>query len=90
MSNERPHLTMLPIDPKGTEGRRWQCTACKAEGRFNSLNATDCAAPPPPPCEWCGQTPYCDLNCMGIKVLLASPDVHVVGEPGEVGEGSTP
>ena len=83
-----PHLVLLPLGPKGTENRQWicrkqwMCRNCRATGRLNALNATDCTAPIPPPCEWCGKTPICDLKCMGIKVLLASPDVHVVGEPG--------
>jgi hypothetical protein len=37
---------------------------------MDELEAEDCTAPDPPPCEWCGRTPICAPDCMGIAVLL--------------------
>ena len=34
-----------------------------------------------PPCGWCGQTPECAKDCMGIGLALSDPSVHIAGEP---------
>ncbi len=79
MTKAQPHLRARPLDPKGSP-RRWQCVDCDAIGESYALLAMlDCTAPPPPPCAWCGQTPICAEDCMGIAVALAQPGVEVVG-----------
>ena len=34
-----------------------------------------------PPCEWCGESPLCAPDCVGIRMALSDPEVHVIGNP---------
>lgn len=47
MSNN-PHLHLVGYDPKGTDNRRWQCTACKAIGPMGELMKGECSVPTKP------------------------------------------
>lgn len=41
----RAHALCLPIDPKGTPGRRFRCDDCGDSGRLGDLMARPCADP---------------------------------------------
>lgn len=36
------HRYCLPVDPPGTENRRWQCQYCHSTARLSLLHVTEC------------------------------------------------
>jgi hypothetical protein len=80
MTSNGRHRQATALDPPGPKPRRWQCAECKviAVG-YNALAAIPCTAPDPPPCDWCGQTPECARDCVGVAMALSG-----VGVNGEV------
>lgn len=76
---KNPHNWLSAISPPHTPNRRWRCRYCQAEGTFDELNAVACSYVYPP-CEYCGETPLCSRDCVGIAMALSDPDVKVVGE----------
>jgi hypothetical protein len=75
-----PHLMLIALDPpRKNPPRRWRCNDCGDTGLYDDVHDRACTAPPPPPCEWCGQTPLCARDCMGMAVLLgATPGLNVI------------
>ncbi len=73
-----PHNYLIRLTPKGEIGP-WRCQMCNAEGLLEELRAVDCKFEYPP-CKWCGQTPECAEDCVGIGLALSSPDVLVIGD----------
>ena len=74
---KNPHMSLVALSPPGTENRIWKCTYCHEEGLMDEIRKTECSFVYPP-CEHCGQTPECALDCSGIAMLLADPRVHLV------------
>ncbi len=72
-----PHLSLRRLNATGQEGY-WECNGCSLRGWIEDFNLA-CAAPPPPPCSYCGLTPICAVDCKGILELLTSPRVHIAG-----------
>ena len=83
MSEQHPHMSMAPVDPKIKGPKRlWRCTdgACGISGLYDDVWAQGCLAPLPSPCKWCGQTPFCASDCEGILAIFNRSDVHVAGQ----------
>ncbi len=57
---------------------RYKCRHCGIEGEYNKINKTSCTERPKP-CKWCGQTPLCAPDCVGIRMILSDPKVYVTG-----------
>jgi len=73
-----PHNWLTALSPPHTPNRRWRCEYCQLEGLYDELREVACY----PPCEYCGQTPECAIDCHGIAEALGRPDVHlIVGPP---------
>lgn len=72
-----PHAHLVPLDKKGTAARRWRCQFCGDSGALAALQARACSYVYPP-CEHCGQTPECALDCPGIVAALSDPRVRVI------------
>ena len=63
---------MVPLDPPGSDPRRFRCVACGQVGEtINDLYDVACTAPDPDPCEWCGETPECAPDCVGVALALS-------------------
>lgn len=76
-----PHLSMTK-----TQGNTWKCRYCGEENPdCNALCQTSCAERPEP-CKWCGESPLCAPDCMGIALALSAPEVFVIGESADIGE----
>lgn len=76
---KNPHMSMIAIDPpRKHPERRWKCTYCYEVGLLDELRAIACTYVYPP-CEYCGQTPECAIDCKGVLDALGRPDVYVVG-----------
>lgn len=74
-----PHMRLTAIDPpRESPPRRWRCHYCKATGLMDEVRKIACTYVYPP-CEFCGQTPECSLDCPGMAAALGAPGVHVVG-----------
>lgn len=39
------HKLMTPIDPPGTDDRRWKCNSCRVTGLLSELMKIECKAP---------------------------------------------
>lgn len=72
-----PHMWMTAVDPPGRPDRRWKCQYCGDEGTLKELRSRACSYEYPP-CEHCGQTPECAIDCPGIQKALSHPGVHVI------------
>jgi hypothetical protein len=74
-----PHMHMVALDPPGLTIRRWRCLFCKLEGPLDELRKKACTYVYPP-CEACGQTPECALDCPAVVAALSDKNIHVVGD----------
>jgi len=68
-----PHLSM-----KNTGNGIWKCDYCKETGKYNELSKIACTERPKP-CKWCGESPLCARDCVGIRIALSDPKVYVIG-----------
>jgi hypothetical protein len=66
-----PHNCLVAVDPPGTRNRLWKCAHCGATGLFDQLWVSSCSHVYPP-CSWCGQTPTCAPDCVGVAAALAA------------------
>ena len=75
----KPHLTIKNLS-QGNQGR-WQCKNClMISGRFEDFEEVECSAKTPEPCIYCGDTPICALDCLGIAAALSgelTPDLEI-------------
>jgi hypothetical protein len=93
MKSKNPHMSTTALGPSPVPGarypftpeesakiaaRKWMCTYCKLTGTLEEIRAVACSYVYPP-CEYCGQTPECAINCAGIVAALGAPGVYVVG-----------
>ena len=59
---------------------RYKCLYCGLEGDYNrELTKVSCTERKSP-CPWCGGTPLCKPDCVGIRMLLSDPKVYVIGD----------
>lgn len=72
--DKNPHLTWINI----SRGIIWRCKDCQMLATFDAIKNTACPIIPPP-CLWCGHTPICAWDCMGIELILGDPQIHVAG-----------
>ncbi len=73
-----PHNLLDRLAPVGEIGP-WRCRMCGAEGLLEELDTTACGYEYPP-CKWCGQTPLCAEDCVGIGLALSSPGIQVISD----------
>lgn len=71
------HGLLDRINPKGQKGV-WRCRYCGDEGTIEQLEGT--CTYDYPACQWCGQTPECAEDCVGIRLAFSDPDIHIAGE----------
>ena len=77
-----PHLCESPLG-----GDIWVCEYCHYIGTLEQLNDIGCTEHKKP-CKWCGQTPLCAPECIGMRMLLSDDKVYVAGDnPFEEKEG---
>jgi hypothetical protein len=85
---KNPHMMLVAIDPpRKHPARRWRCGFCHVSGLYDDVRAIECSYVYPP-CEYCGGTPECTLDCPGIAKALAGEDVYIAGLPPPKGEPS--
>lgn len=66
-----PHLHLVALDPpRAFPPRQWRCVNCGAEGLYDELRPGTCPYVPPP-CGYCGETPLCAEDCIGIQAAFA-------------------
>ena len=75
-----PHMSKSRIELPGNRDADWRCNYCKVVGKLEALREIECSYVYPP-CEFCGGTPECTLECPGIAAALGSVDVVLVGNP---------
>jgi len=91
MRKLNPHNSLVALDPpRKHPPRRWRCSYCGIEGTLEEVNAVECSYEYPP-CEYCGQTPECAIDCPGISMALSGEltpevDVHIAGAVDPDGE----
>lgn len=70
-----PHMLMSRI----AEGKpEFRCDYCGQQGTIAHLESFDCTHYYPP-CESCGENPYCAPDCPGIAEVLSQEGVYVAG-----------
>ena len=86
--NRRPRYTTLCKDCtiphnacQNLGDGRWLCTYCGQVDTYEELFSADCGNAEPTPCQSCGGTPYCTLDCEAIWAILNDPFVYVAGLP---------
>lgn len=70
-----PHLLLSRVRA-GVDD--WRCSYCGQQGPMARLQNTDCTHVYPP-CESCGEHPYCAPDCSGIAEVLGADNVYVAG-----------
>ncbi len=73
-----PHNSLVALDPPGRDDRRWRCRYCALEGLYDELLEVACTYVYPP-CDFCGKTPECAPDCLGIAELLGREDLYIAG-----------
>lgn len=73
-----PHQAMIRQDQKGVEGI-FKCPACGEVGTLDHLFEVSCIERPPP-CPYCGGTPFCEIDCPGVWGAIKDRDVYVGGQ----------
>lgn len=80
-----PHLWRV----KDTKTSGFRCKFCgyitlygepDKDGMVSPINNVGCTERPEP-CEWCGGTPECEPDCVGMRMALSEPNIHVIGNP---------
>ncbi len=73
-----PHLTC-----RNNKDGKSQCVYCGEVMRqddkwvyFEEISCTERKQP----CQWCGESPLCAPNCVGIRMILSDPEVYVTGD----------
>lgn len=56
----------------------WQCQYCNEKGTFEQLQKIECSFIYSP-CEYCGETPECAIDCSGILEILNSQGIYIAG-----------
>jgi len=70
-----PHNYLKKID---WEKLIWKCQYCGVIGTIEELDKIECSYQYPP-CRWCGQTPICASDCIGIRIALSDPRIYIAG-----------
>jgi hypothetical protein len=78
-------MHLVALDPPGPHAkRRWRCQCCGLTGLTHQMmgpeRTIDCTYVYPP-CEACGGTPECMIDCPLMAKALRTPGVRVIGEP---------
>ncbi|KKN50754.1 hypothetical protein LCGC14_0629240 [marine sediment metagenome] len=78
-----PHMIMEP----SPEENGWRCDYCNElipwgepdeDGMVSCESDVGCTERKKP-CKWCGESPLCAPDCVGIRMLFSDPKVYVAG-----------
>ncbi len=67
-----PHQLLTRHGP----GDMWRCDYCGQTGTEAHLRSTDCTYLYPP-CDQCGEHPYCSPDCDVLAAVRNNPDVYI-------------
>ena len=82
-----PHYSLMP------ENKGLRCSYCKVffapgDDGFIEIEGVGCTERGHQLCPWCGETPLCAPDCVGIRMLLSDTRVYLTGDnPFEVRHG---
>ena len=69
--------------PHGLVTKNWDgthtCDYCGLAGDYNDVLIVKACTERPEPCKWCGESPLCAEDCVGIMLALSDPSVYVAG-----------
>ena len=69
-------------DENGKFIDHWICEYCKQDGTYDEVHSKECTHVYPP-CDSCGQTPECAIDCSGVLGALQgaidNPNINVTG-----------
>ncbi len=57
----------------------WECQYCKLVGPMEQVRGVPCTYEYPP-CDYCGETPECAIDCKGIAKALSDPNIYIAGQ----------
>ena len=79
-----PHLTLLPNKLR----KGWVCKYCghfipfgkpDKDGMVSCDDGIGCTERPKP-CKWCGESPLCAPDCVGMRMALSDDKLYVIGD----------
>lgn len=77
------------VGPTLAADEHWKCGKCGKVGLWAEMDEPEALATgaifkvclyPYPACQWCGQTPLCAPDCVGIRMLLSDSRIYIAGE----------